>query len=137
MAWQQQQAMQQKAWQQQQAYILEQQQQQYRQAQSMPQNMPRNNPQAAPQAMPQNTQSAQQSVEQWQDQLTARQTAAGAPDHRSRIFTARNPEPEAKQSRSWKSKIFGQKKEEYDGLVGGETEAADDAAGCGKCSILG
>ena len=125
MAWQQQQAMQQQAWQQQQAYILEQQQQQYRQAQSMPQNMPRNNPQAAPQAMPQNTQSAQQSVEQWQDQMTARQTAAAAPaDHQSRIFSARNSAQDVKPARSWKSRIFGKKEDEYDGLVGDEAEAA-------------
>jgi len=121
MAWQQQQAMQQQAWQQQQQYILEEQYRQQAAAQAQQQA-----PQQAPQQMPR--QNTQYTVEQWQDQLTARQTAAGAPDHRSRIFTARNPEPEAKQSRSWKSKIFGQKKEEYDGLVGGETEAADDAA---------
>ena len=125
MAWQQQQAMQQQAWQQQQAYILEQQQQQYRQAQGVPQNMPQNIPQAAPQPMPQNMQSSQQSVEQWQDQMTARQMAAAAPaDHQSRIFGGRNSAQDVKPARSWKSRIFGKKEEEYDGLVGDDAEAA-------------
>ena len=124
MAWQQQQAMQQQAWQQQQAYILEQ-QQQYRQAQGVPQNMPQNIPQPASQPMPQNTQSAQQSVEQWQDQMTARQTAASAPaDHQSRIFGGRNSAQDVKPARSWKSRIFGKKEEEYDGLVGDDNAAA-------------
>ena len=124
MAWQQQQAMQQQAWQQQQAYILEQ-QQQYRQAQGVPQNMPQNIPQGAPQPMPQNMQSSQQSVEQWQDQMTARQMAAAAPaDHQSRIFGGRNSAQDVKPARSWKSRIFGKKEEEYDGLVGDDAEAA-------------
>ena len=134
MAWQQQQAIQQQAWQQQQAYILEQ-QQQYWQAQQ-PQNNPQAGPQypqpaqqprTNPQAAPQNPQTAQQSVEQWQDQMTARQTAAAAPaDHRSRIFDERTPEQAAKSGKNWKSRIFGKKEQEYDGLVG-----ADEAAAAG------
>ena len=114
MAWQQQQAMQQQAWQQQQAYILE---EQYRQQQA-----------AAQQAgYPQNTAQpgAQRTVEQWQDQLAAQQTAAGAPNHKSRIFAPRNPA--VKKSLSWKSRIFGPK-EEYDGLVGDAGEANEAPA---------
>ena len=118
MAWQQQQAMQQQAWQQQQAYILE---EQYRQQQAAAQQA------AAQQAMPQNTArpDAQYTVEQWQDQLTTQQTAAAAPDHKSRIFGQRNPGAEPKKNRSWKSRIFGQKEEEYDGLVGGDPAEQD------------
>ena len=117
MAWQQQQAMQQQAWQQQQAYILEQQQQYRRQpAQPVPQ---------APN--PQQT-AAGNGVEQWQDQLTARQTAAMAPAGRkSRIFGDKTEEPAAKPGGFWKSQLFRKKEEEYDGLVGGE-EARENAA---------
>ena len=122
MAWQQQQAMQQQAWQQQQAYILEQQQQQQQQwqAQNARQQTPQNYSRPATQNNPQ---PARQSVEQWQDQMTAQQTAAAAPGgHQSRIFGGRNSAQEQKPARGWKSRIFGKKEEEYDGLVGEEEQ---------------
>ena len=116
MAWQQQQAMQQQAWQQQQAYILD--QQQYQQQRAAAQMQPQPAPQ---QVMQQPAANSQQSVQQWQDQLTASQTASGAPaNHQSQIFAKRNPEPAEKAGRGWKSRIFGKKEEEYDGLVGGD-----------------
>ena len=116
MAWQQQQAAQQAAaqaaWQQQQQRILEQQQQQqYRQPQ---QAVPRNA--AYPAA------GAQQSVEQWQEQMAAGQAASAAAGQSSRIFGGRNAPQEVKPARSFISRIFGKKNEEYDGLVGGEPE---------------
>ncbi len=119
MAWQQQQAMQQQAWQQQQQYILEQQQQQ--QQQQTPQYRP-----PAAQGVQAQGMNPQYSVEQWQEQ-TARQTAANAQKgHKSTILTARTPAAEPKAGRSWKSRIFGNRKEEYDGLVGdpADSEAA-------------
>ncbi len=118
MEWQRQQAMQQ-------AYLM--QQQQYMQQQAAPQNVPQPVPQNQP-VVPQNMPPAQQSVAQWQEQMTAQQTAAGAPaDHRSRIFTNRNPESAAKTGKNWKSRIFGKKEEEYDGLVGGEEAVSEPA----------
>ena len=112
MAWQQQQAMQQAAWQQQ---MLEQQQ---------AAQQPRQAPQPVPMQQParQNTQgSAQYSVEQWQQQQAMQQTAASAPaGHQSRIFSGRSGAQEAKPGRKRISAIFGKRKEEYDGLVGGE-----------------
>ena len=124
MAWQQQQAMQQQAWQQQQAYILE---EQYRQQQAAAQQAGQMMPQQpVPQQGMQPADGAQYTVEQWQAQLTAQQAAAGAQDHRSRIFAGRDSAPEAKKNRSWKSRIFGQK-EEYDGLVGDPAESAAPA----------
>ena len=131
LAWQRNQAAQQMAWQQQQQAILEQ-QQQYRQNQNVPQNVPQaypqNVPPTAPPAYPQNVPGSQQSVEQWQDQMTARQTAANAPaDHRSRIFTQQKAELAQKPAKGWASRIFGKKEEEYDGLVGGEETAAGTA----------
>ena len=123
-AWQQQQAMQAQAWQQQQQYILEQQQQQQMQYRQQQQQAAQQ--QAQPQNMgwPAQSQAQRQSVEQWQEQMTANQTAATAPpDHRSRIFTPRPQQQDAKAGRSWKSRIFGKKEDEYDGLVGEEPAA--------------
>ena len=125
MAWQQQQYAQQQAWQQ---HLMEQQQQQqYAQQQNMQQqNMQQPAaPQYPPQNMPQGMQAGQQSVAQWQDQMTAAQTAAAAPGHQSSIFGGRNTAQPEKPARSWKSRIFGKKEEEYDGLVGGDTAPAE------------
>ena len=113
MAWQQQQAIQQQAW-------LQQQQAWQQQQAAMQQQ------QAAPQARPQQN-TPQGSVEQWQDQLTARQTAAAAAGHQSSIFTGRNPAEAEKPVRNWKSRIFGKKEEEYDGLVGEDAEPVTPA----------
>ena len=125
-AWQQQQAMQQQAWQQQQQAILEQQQQQQMQYRAQQQQQAAAQPQQAPWPAPAPSQAPQQSVENWQEQLTAKQAAASAPaDHRSRIFAPRPAAQEAKAGRSWKSRIFGKKEEEYDGLVGAEPETAE------------
>ena len=114
MAWQQQQAMQQQAWQQQQAYILEQQQQQYYQQQQQQTRQPAPAQQPTP-MMPANPGNG---VAQWQETLTAQQTAATAPtNHQSRIFAAGSIVEAAKPARNWKSRIFGKKEDEYDGLV--------------------
>ena len=124
MAWEQQQAMQQQAWEQQQRYILEQQQQQAWQQQQQAAQQQQQAVQPQNRAWPAPSQAPQQSVEKWQEQLAANQTAATAPpDHRSRIFTSRPEAQEAKAGRSWKSRIFGKKEEEYDGLVGEEPAA--------------
>ena len=120
MAWQQQQYAQQQAWQQ---HLMEQQQQQqYAQQQNMQQPAA---PQYPPQNMPQGMQAGQQSVAQWQDQMTAAQTAAAAPGHQSSIFGGRNTAQPEKPARNWKSRIFGKKEEEYDGLVGDDTVPAE------------
>ena len=120
MAWQQQQYAQQQAWQQ---HLMEQQQQQqYAQQQNMQQPAA---PQYPPQNMPQGMQAGQQSVAQWQDQMTAAQTAAAAPGHQSSIFGGRNTAQPEKSARNWKSRIFGKKEEEYDGLVGDDTVPAE------------
>ncbi len=125
MAWQQQQAMQQAVWQQQQQQILEQQQAAWQQRQGM-----RNAQPAQPQ-MQQNTQgNAQYSVEQWQQQQAMQQTSANMPaGHKSRIFSGRSGPQEAKPGRDWKSRIFGKKGEEYDGLVGGDYHEEPEAPG--------
>ena len=124
MAWQQQQAMQQQAWQQQQARILEQQQAAWQQNQQ---------PQQPAQ------QQAQYSVEQWQQQQALRQTAAAAPaGHKSRILTGRNAQQEVRPGRNWKSRIFGKKEEEYDGLVGGDApETPADSAAPARYTAVG
>ena len=120
MAWQQQQYAQQQAWQQ---HLMEQQQQQqYAQQQNMQQPAA---PQYPPQNMPQGMQAGQQSVAQWQDQMTAAQTAAAVPGHQSSIFGGRNTAQPEKPARNWKSRIFGKKEEEYDGLVGDDTVPAE------------
>ena len=120
MAWQQQQYAQQQAWQQ---HLMEQQQQQqYAQQQNMQQPAA---PQYPPQNMPQGMQAGQQSVAQWQDQMTAAQTAAAAPGHQSSIFGGRNTAQPEKPARNRKSRIFGKKEEEYDGLVGDDTVPAE------------
>ena len=62
---------------------------------------------------------------QWQDQMTAAQTAAAAPGHQSSIFGGRNTAQPEKPARNWKSRIFGKKEEEYDGLVGDDTVPAE------------
>ena len=98
------------------------QQQQYAQQQNMQQPAA---PQYPPQNMPQGMQAGQQSVAQWQDQMTAAQTAAAAPGHQSSIFGGRNTAQPEKPARNWKSRIFGKKEEEYDGLVGDDTVPAE------------
>ena len=120
-AWQQQQA----AMQQQQAYILEQQQQYYQQqqAQARQQQQQQQQQPARPAAQPVRPvmtppPGGASGVEQWQEQLTTRQSAAAAAGHQSRIFTRKEPEGEAKPAGSWKSRLFGKKEVEYDGLVG-------------------
>ena len=123
MAWQQQQAMQQQAWQQQQRSILEEQYRQQQAAQAQQAQQPAAWPQQGqqaqqPAAWPQQRQDGRGSVEQWQDQLTTRQTAAAAPNHKSSIFQRPNAGEEPRKGRSWRSRIFGTKEEEYDGLVG-------------------
>ena len=123
MAWQQQQEMQQQAWQQQQARIME---EQYRQQQAAAAAAAARQVPVQTVSAPQNS-GSRQTVAQWQEQTATLQTAAEAPNHRSRIFAPRDPAAEPKKSRSWKSRIFGEK-EEYDGLVGGAEEAAAPSA---------
>ena len=109
LAWQQQQAMQQQAWQQQQARMIEQ-QQAYRAQENL------NKAAAWPQ--PPRSQQSANSVQNWQNEMTARQTAALATQNgqQSRIFGKKNPPKEKAERTSWASRIFG-KKEEYDGLT--------------------
>ena len=122
---------QQQAMQQQQAWIMEQQyrqqqqqaQQQYPQqypGQQYPQQQQQYPSQYPQQQYPQQAMDpAQNSVEQWQ--MSAQQPAAETQGtHKSRIFGPRAGKEENKQPRSWKSRIFRKKEEEYDGLVGEE-----------------
>ena len=129
MAWQQQQAMQQQAWQQQQARILEQQQAAWQQQNQQPQQ---------PVQQPAQQQ-AQYSVEQWQQQQALQQTAAAVPaGHKSRIFTGRNNAQEVRPGRNWKSRIFGKKEDEYDGLVGEDVpQTAEEPAAPARYTAVG
>ena len=127
LAWQQQQAAQQLAWQQQQAQIIEQ-QQQYMQRPAAQQ------PAMAPEPV---RRADDGGVANWQEQLAAGQTAAAAPGHQSRIFTRKDPEKPVSEDRSFRSRIFGRKKEEYDGLSDGTALAAQKAAQQRKTAASG
>ena len=123
MAWQQQQAMQQQmAWQQEQQRIIEQQQ-----AMARPDMRPQMNQAPVQQpAYPANEYNRSAAdVQAWQDQLTARQTAASPEQtqHQSRIFGRKDPVKAEKAPRSWVSRIF-EKKPADDGLVDTASPAA-------------
>ena len=119
-AWQQQQAAQAAAWQQQQARIIEQQQQQPWPQQNPQQPWPQQNPRQPWPQQPAYGPDGSNGVADWQDQVTAQQTAADAANtgHQSRIFGKQHSGKETRAEKgSWKSRIFGKKEEEYDGLV--------------------
>ena len=122
MAWQQEQALRQAAWQQKQARIIEQQQMAQQQVQqpgagySAPVQGP-----APVFGNPERT-GRNSSVAAWQDQLTARQTAAvPQAGWLSRIFNRPPQERPADEAPARRKGIFGTSRDEYDGLSDGST----------------
>ena len=122
-AWQQQQAMQQAAWEQQQQRQIIEQQQMLRDQQNRPVPQPAQ-PQANPMSETGRRRRSAQDVQRWQEQMTARQTAASdaQAQHQSLIFQRKDTPKQEKPERSIGSRIFGRKRQENDGLV--ETNSA-------------
>ena len=128
-SWQQQQAMQQAAWeQQQQRQIIEQQQMlRERPNQAYPQPV---QSQVGQMADTGRRRRSAQDVQIWQEQMTARQTAASEAQarHQSSIFGKKDlPKQEKVERPAWGSRIFGRKKQENDGLVESNSAAMEKA----------
>ncbi len=116
-SWQQQQAMQQAAWEQQQQRQIIEQQQMFQDQQN------RQYPPAAqqPDMMTETgrRRKSAQDVQEWQEQMTARRTAASdaQAQHQSWIFGKKEPVKTERAEPSRISRIFGKKKQEDDGLI--------------------